>query len=308
MQDRGDFSRLNPAHALSSGLKAIFTADTLKALEFIRRAAGGHGFSSYSGIPGIHTELSPTVTYEGENTILHLQVARFITKGLENINKGKPVVDILEHLKEAAKLATLAVEVKSIEDYFNPETIRRIFMGNSFFRGVAATKKLLAGIGEGLSPKESWDYYSGLALVDASTAFIYYWIFNTFFESVYAVKYEAVRKSLIKLLCLYGVNKILEHSGSIFEAEVLTSEAVKLAFSAKEQLLAELRNDALGLVEGFDYDDNTLKSAIGRRDGNAYETLIEWARKHNRVNFPESQKQFIELMNANKGKISLAKL
>ena len=143
-------------------------------------------------------------------------------------------------------------------------------MGNSYFRGVAATQKLIAGIGEGLSPKESWDYYSGLALVDASVAFIYYWIFNTFFESVYAIRYEAVRKTLIKLACLYGVNRILENSGSIFEAGVLNGEAVKLAFSAKEQLLAELRNDALGLVEGFDYDDNTLKSAIGRRDGKAY--------------------------------------
>jgi acyl-CoA oxidase len=71
----------------------------MKALETMRRAAGGHGFSSYSGIPIIHTELSPTVTYEGENTILHLQTARFITKTLENINKGKPVVDIAEHLK-----------------------------------------------------------------------------------------------------------------------------------------------------------------------------------------------------------------
>lgn len=106
-------------------------------------------------------------------------------------------------------------------------------MNNSYFRGVAAAQKLLAGIGEGLSPKESWDYYSGLALVDASTAFTYYWIFNNFFENVYSVKYEAVRKSLIKLLCLYGVNKILDHTGSYYEAGVLTSEAVKLVFTAK---------------------------------------------------------------------------
>lgn len=159
-------------------------------------------------------------------------------------------------------------------------------MNNSYFRAVAASQKVIAGIGEGLSPKESWDYYSGLSLVEASTAFIYYWIFNNFFEHVYAVKYEAVRKSLIKVLCLYGVHKILEYSGSYYEAGVLSSQATKLVFSAKEQLLSELRNDAIGLVEAYGYDDNTLKSAIGRRDGKAYETLLEWARKHNRVNRP----------------------
>jgi hypothetical protein len=47
----------------------------------------------------------------------------------------------------------LAIEVKSVEDLFNPETIRRIMMNNSYFRGVAAAQKLLAGISEGLSPK-----------------------------------------------------------------------------------------------------------------------------------------------------------
>lgn len=47
----------------------------------------------------------------------------------------------------------MAVEVKSVEDLFNPETLRRIMMNNSYFRGVAATQKLISGIGEGLSPK-----------------------------------------------------------------------------------------------------------------------------------------------------------
>ena len=94
MQEKGDFSRLNSIHCLSSGLKSVFTSDSLKALEVMRRAAGGHGFSSYSGIPLIHTEMAPTVTYEGENTILHLQVARFILKSLDSITKQKPIVSI----------------------------------------------------------------------------------------------------------------------------------------------------------------------------------------------------------------------
>lgn len=30
---------------------------------------GGHGFSMYSGLPGIIGELAPTPTYEGKNSI-----------------------------------------------------------------------------------------------------------------------------------------------------------------------------------------------------------------------------------------------
>ena len=63
--ENNEFGKLNPAHALSSSVKAIITGDTLKAMEILRRSAGGHGFSSYSGLPGIQTEIAPAATYEG---------------------------------------------------------------------------------------------------------------------------------------------------------------------------------------------------------------------------------------------------
>jgi len=35
-------------------------------------ACGGHGYSYYSGIPGIIDEFKPMVTLEGENTVMYL--------------------------------------------------------------------------------------------------------------------------------------------------------------------------------------------------------------------------------------------
>lgn len=64
-QEKNEFGRLNSTHALSSCVKAILTSDTLKAMEVLRRSAGGHGFSSYSALPGLQTEIAPTATYEG---------------------------------------------------------------------------------------------------------------------------------------------------------------------------------------------------------------------------------------------------
>ena len=34
----------------------------------------------------------------------------------------------------------------------------------------------------------------------------------------------------------------------------------------------------LNLIEAFEYDDNSLVSAIGNYDGNVYERLLEWAK------------------------------
>lgn len=47
----GDFSMLADVHASSSGLKSLTTTMAAAAIEECRRACGGHGFSSFSGLP-----------------------------------------------------------------------------------------------------------------------------------------------------------------------------------------------------------------------------------------------------------------
>ena len=39
----------------------------------------------------------------------------------------------------------------------------------------------------------------------------------------------------------------------------------------------------LNLIEGFELNDNIMKSAIGNYDGNVYERMLEWA-KSSRLN------------------------
>lgn len=75
---------------------------------------------------------------------------------------------------------------------------------------------------------------------------------------------------------------------------VITSSTLKNVQSLREKLLAELRPDALSIVEAFQYDDNTLHSAIGCADGNVYERLLDWSKNHNIVNKEETRKEIIE--------------
>jgi acyl-CoA oxidase len=160
---------------------------------------------------------------------------------------------------------------------------------------------------QGLTPKQSWDQHAGILLAEGSVAFIYYWIFKTFMMGVMEIHNESVRSVMNKVLCLYGITKILDNASGYYEGKVLDSNAFKLAFTVKEKLLSELKPEAIGLVEAFCYDDNTLASAIGRKDGKAYETLFDWAKNYNRVNRPEIQKEFAEQMVANKSKLLIPK-
>jgi len=91
-----DFSMLNDIHALLSGCKAVYSFSMLHGIEKVRLACGGHGFSQYSGIPSILTESSPQATYEGENTVMQLQMARYLIKSLNKATKGQTVNESVE--------------------------------------------------------------------------------------------------------------------------------------------------------------------------------------------------------------------
>lgn len=58
-----------------------------------------------------------------------------------------------------------------------------------------------------------------------------------------------------------------------------------------EELLAAMRNEAIGLVDGFDYMDVSLRSVLGCYDGNVYERLLE-AAKASPLNQEEVNKSF----------------
>ena len=81
----GDTSLLAETHAVSSGLKSYVSAHVVEGCEIVRRAMGGHGFMDSAGIGKIFAKELPSTTYEGDNYILNLQVARAALKTLKAI-------------------------------------------------------------------------------------------------------------------------------------------------------------------------------------------------------------------------------
>ena len=78
--EQGAYDNLPELHALSCSIKVLVTSESAKATDQLRRACGGHGFMSSSNLPGIFGLVTAACTYEGENTVLLLQIARYLVK------------------------------------------------------------------------------------------------------------------------------------------------------------------------------------------------------------------------------------
>jgi len=87
---------------------------------------------------------------------------------------------------------------------------------------------------------------------------------NNFQKFVTEITDEKTREALTKLFFLFAIDKILDYSFSFFESKSITPVTLKTLREVREQLLSQIRPDALTLVEAFEYSDNTLMSAIGK--------------------------------------------
>ena len=78
-------AQLKELHGWSAGLKAWATWHSYKAIDDCRQACGGHGYSGYSGLPSLFADHAVCVTWEGDNTLMSLQCARFL---FANVNQA----------------------------------------------------------------------------------------------------------------------------------------------------------------------------------------------------------------------------
>jgi acyl-CoA oxidase len=65
----------------------------------------------------------------------------------------------------------------------------------------------------------------------------------------------------------------------MFQYTGMSVEVVTKLQQWQAQLLADIRPNAVGLVDSFDYHDEILSSALGAYDGQVYERLLESAMK-----------------------------
>jgi hypothetical protein len=89
--EKKDYSSMDVLHHLLAGFKAILSEKSLLAVEICRKSCGGAGYASLSGLPAQFSASSPIPTFEGDNTVMLLQAARYVTKLQKIALQGKKV-------------------------------------------------------------------------------------------------------------------------------------------------------------------------------------------------------------------------
>uniref|UniRef100_A0A8B9T5M8 Acyl-coenzyme A oxidase n=1 Tax=Anas platyrhynchos TaxID=8839 RepID=A0A8B9T5M8_ANAPL len=283
----GDLSELPELHALTAGLKA-FTSWTANAgIEECRMACGGHGYSRCSGIPDIYVTFTPSCTYEGENTVMMLQTARFLIKSYNQVIAGQRVSGMVSYLNDLSRqrIQPQHVAARTVSVRINdPTSLVEAYKARAARLVEAAAKNLQAELNHRKSKEDAWNRTS-VDLVRASEVHCHYVIVKLFTAKLSEISNAAVR----------AVN-----AGDFMQAGILTDAQITQVNQRVKELLAIIRPNAVALVDSFDFHDTHLGSVLGRYDGNVYENMFEWAKKSplNKTEVHESFHKHLKPMQA----------
>lgn len=277
-----DFTLLPELHALSSGMKALLSELCAQGTEMCRRACGGHGYSMLSGLPSIVTKVTASCTYEGENTVLYLQVARFLVKTYLQAQASRGASPKTSLPQSVAYLATPGqpkCPAQRAADFLRPELYTTAWEHVAARLIKDSVHHLQTLMQAGVDRQDAWNQTTIIHL-QAAKAHCYYITVKSFAEALEKLEREPAIRQAVKRLCdLHALQGILASTGDFLHDGFLSGAQVDMARKAYMDLLHLIRKDAILLTDAFDFTDQSLNSALGCYDGNVYERLFQWAQR-----------------------------
>ncbi|KRT79485.1 hypothetical protein AMK59_7150, partial [Oryctes borbonicus] len=255
--ESGQLDRLPELHALACCLKAVSAADAAEGVEICRLACGGHGYMSCSTLPITYGLVTAMITYEGENTVLYLQTARFLMKAWQSCLDGQPLTPSVQYLN-SIKHSFAGVYQKSVPWIIN--AMQRIAAGKI----EVAHRHMNDKIRGGLDGEYAWNETS-IELVAASVAHCRAFIVETYYNSILQIVptvSKQLGKALTELCELYAVYTLLRCTGDLLRFNNITARDLEDIQRWLEDLLAAIRPNAIGIVDGFDINDAILASPL----------------------------------------------
>ncbi|KAH9777132.1 peroxisomal acyl-coenzyme A oxidase 1 [Citrus sinensis] len=270
-----DFSTLPEAHACTAGLKSLTTTATADGIEECRKLCGGHGYLCSSGLPELFAVYVPACTYEGDNIVLLLQVARFLMKTVSQLGYGNMPVGTTTYMGRAEQLMQCHCGVQKAEDWLNPSAILEAFEARAIRMSVACAQNLSK-----FTNQEEGFAELAADLVEAAVAHCQLIVVSKFIEKLQQDIPGKGVKPILEILChIYALHLVHKHLGDFVSTGCITAKQASLANEQLRSLYSQVRPNAIALVDAYNYTDHYLGSVLGRYDGNVYPKLYEEAWK-----------------------------
>ncbi|KAJ3494336.1 hypothetical protein NLG97_g4148 [Lecanicillium saksenae] len=276
--EKGNLDSLAVMHSNSSGLKSWSTDITNTGIETCRRAMGGHGYGSGSGLVEMQKDYQAKPILEGDNWMITQQTSSFLIKRMTAAVKAQ---------KEPPKDETDA----QLKYFLNQKDQGRKFdiLNNDSdvmesFKWRAASMTYDAYQARVVNKKRHNDLI--IKFHKLSNAHSQSLMVSSFFTTLTSSNDlpRETKDVVFDLYRLFAFTSIQAESYEFLRCGAASAKDLDALPDRIEELLARIRPHAVNLVDAWQFPDYLLDSALGRYDGNVYEDLFNRAHRLNPLN------------------------
>jgi len=274
------FSENNPMlaeiHNLTSAMKPISSWQSQKGVQECREACGGLGYSAYNRLGQLREDNDINATWEGDNNVLLQQTSKFLMDSLRNLKgDNKLPFDSLQFLKADFNTNELfgLVDGKSAfnRDQFD---IKKAFEVRANYLIHSSFEYLSKNMMSSDDAWQAWNNSHVFYLRDAAIAYANVYILQEFERRAMTTEDEKTRNALLKLVQLYGFNKIEQNIATYLEMGYFVKDDLTFVRERVKELCKEVKDEAIGMIDALAVPDAVLNSAIGSSDGDVYNRFI----------------------------------
>eukprot|EP00347_Sterkiella_histriomuscorum_P017806 403347919 len=275
-----NFKPLKVIHHLISGLKANYTQNTFESISRLRESCGGAGYLSSSGLPQLVQEYSAQVTYEGDNTVMLQQSARYILDGVsKNKEYKEDAIVYLNNLKDQFKQLPVINAFNDLSTLKAVEDALRV--RSAYYIHQAINLGLVQHKGKEKKTILLHEVYQVDQITLANFHIYYYSVWSTrqyLEKNAGNIKNQNLKKHLENLVMVYGLMELFRDSAILYSCGYFNSGHRDMVLETLKAKIKEVRPYAIPIMESFDFDDWYLTSSIGNSYGDISEDILNQAR------------------------------
>ncbi|HEY5188378.1 MAG TPA: acyl-CoA dehydrogenase [Solirubrobacteraceae bacterium] len=278
-QDSRDRER-RELESLAAGMKATASWHATETIQTCRECCGGAGYMSVNRFAALKADTDVFTTFEGDNTVLMLLLARGLLTGyqaefgalnpieLVTFVAGEAVETVIERLFARKIFQVIGDAVGGGDDsadLLDPEHQLGLFRWREGHITASVAQRFRRGLEEGFDPFEVFravgDHATNAARVHMSTV-----VLEAFQSAVAECRDDTLRAALKQLCDLYALHEIEADKGFFQEHGRLSGPRCKAITREVNRLCDEVRGQGRELVDAFAIPDALLAAPIALDD------------------------------------------
>jgi acyl-CoA oxidase len=262
-------------HALLSALKPMATDVAQKRIQSTREIMGGHGYSRINMIGLWRNNNDINLTWEGDNTVLIQQTARFIMKSFNRKLKGKEVqYKSLSFLSKFDNVSTDKNVIKDSKDLKNLDILCCLLE----HRTNLLLQKSMVRLAEKVETKkktfDAWNDSQVFYLQSLAKSYGELYLFDCFRTKIELLVESPTKNVLTELLELFSLVTIEKDLSLYRENDYLFSEDCDLIRNEILDCCNNLKDHFVTILDVISPPDEILGAPLGSSTGFIFENYL----------------------------------